>query len=129
MKNMKFLMFLPAAAVALSPMAALAIALVPGSYSATLTRPVSSQSADQIQQNLGQIEGLQDVRVRPEDSSVHFSVAANAQVADSHIFHAVETADPGTSINAPVQEPQTNGETGEIRSSPNKDLHQGPYGK
>jgi len=78
--------------------------LSPGKYVATLTPRVDEKTADKIEKQLGQIQEIGSIDVKPRDSSLHFTVKDKAQADLTRIDDAVKTAAPGTAVTEPVME-------------------------
>jgi hypothetical protein len=73
-----------------------------GRYMATLSPSVDEQTADRIEKRLGKIREISMNDVKPEDSSLHFTVKDDRTVDVSRIKDAIKAAAPNVTIGEPV---------------------------
>jgi hypothetical protein len=86
--------------------------LSPGTYMATITPAVDSKAASDIESRLSQIGEIKDVAVKPDDSSVHFTVKEREEVALLRLQDAVKTAAPDRLMGTPAIQREPSQKTG-----------------
>jgi hypothetical protein len=85
-----------------------------GKYMSILSPSVDEKQADKIEKQLGKIQEIGSIDVKPKDSTLHFTVKDNAQLELARVTNAVKVAVPGTAVGEPTSEPipGTSGTTG-----------------
>lgn len=104
-------------ALATTGLSAAGTQLSAGKYMCTLSPSVSEQQADKIEKQLGKIQEIRSIDVKPKDSTLHFTVKDKATVDLARINDAVEAAAAGTSVGEPTAEP-TSSPSGATGTSP-----------
>jgi hypothetical protein len=74
----------------------------PGNYRVSVMPNFNHDIADRIQDKIGKIPGLDDVRTRLEDSSIHFTVKVNTTVDLSQLQKELARVDSGAVMTSPV---------------------------
>src|SRR5882724_10390477 len=81
LRNTKpLLLSLMGIALSAAGLSAMGTPLLAGKYISTISPSVSEKQADKIEKQLGQIQEIQSIDVKPKDSTVHFTVKDNATV-------------------------------------------------
>jgi len=76
----------------------------PGRYMTSVMPPLDHDMSARVEKALKNFPGLEAVQARADDSSIHFTVKANAQVRAAQIQKAVEKIDAGAVTTTPILE-------------------------
>jgi hypothetical protein len=76
----------------------------PGRYTVSVAPSINSQMSDRLEKEIGKIPGIESVKSKNEDSTIHFTVAKGAQVSVSDLEKAVMKAHAGAVMSTPVLE-------------------------
>jgi hypothetical protein len=109
--NTKFFAAALAALVMATPVMSRAAGntLPAGKYVATLSPAPTEAVADKIESEVGKIQGLRMIDVKPEQGSLHFTVRDGSAVSESDIQNAVKAAAPDTEVGQAVSEQAPSG--------------------
>jgi hypothetical protein len=76
----------------------------PGRYSASIMPGINADMAGKLERSLGAVAGIEKVKARQSDSSIHFTVKSGAKVPITKVQNTVTKTDSDAVMSAPVLE-------------------------